>query len=756
MSFKLLAIRPLKDCNDKFLKNLEENQIYQFYNDYEFKDGKGNGIIDYQPIIDVKVVEDRRKSLPESFYGENINVCAIVGKNGSGKSALIELLIATIIKVSLIVNENFIVPEELYSQGNEIFDKIKFDENIDRYKKSLQNDLKDLKVEIYYQHDSEFAVSNKSNKVVTYNKGRGIKIRCIQLENEIITIKDQIGGKVEYFLLNDLDHANPHSQNIAQELYYFLGDLFYSMVINYSHYGFNTNEIGEWIKGVFHKNDGYQLPVVINPYRDKGNININSEKDLAKSRFLVNILQEENLREIQKNKKITHISIMLDSTKFKWEKDSFRDSRIANTDEEKKNILRIIFDTFNGEYDLYDDDYIYLNEENHFFNFALDYLLVKLYKITNYPIYRNYRDCFEQVVIDTSEKKLTKFRILVNELFLDYLDSLFVNFSHITDKFRQALFFLQYTYFDLSDIEEDSKAKILEIGTLSNWIKNSYLRSLKVRIEKFYSEDEKFIRESLKREYEIGKFKLFHSLPSFFKVEYYFEDKISNNDFSSFSSGEKQKIFSIHSVIYHLRNLVSIRENNPVGEKNSLKKLIAYKNINIIFDEIELYAHPDFQRAFVRDLLNSFNAMDIKDYSLNIIFITHSPFILSDIPRQNVLFLDNGKITNSFVRSNTFGANITDLFTDNFFLGNYEDNKFLMGNFAKDTIDKIIKWLNDEKRDLSKKNDFKKIIEIVDETLIRSKLLEMYYNIFPDEFDKIKAIEELRRMANDLGIELKE
>jgi hypothetical protein len=32
MSFKLLAIRPLDGCNPKFLKNLEENRIYQFYN----------------------------------------------------------------------------------------------------------------------------------------------------------------------------------------------------------------------------------------------------------------------------------------------------------------------------------------------------------------------------------------------------------------------------------------------------------------------------------------------------------------------------------------------------------------------------------------------------------------------------------------------------------------------------------------------------------------------------------------------------
>ncbi len=32
MSFKLIAIRPLKGCNEKFRKNLIPNQIYKFYN----------------------------------------------------------------------------------------------------------------------------------------------------------------------------------------------------------------------------------------------------------------------------------------------------------------------------------------------------------------------------------------------------------------------------------------------------------------------------------------------------------------------------------------------------------------------------------------------------------------------------------------------------------------------------------------------------------------------------------------------------
>ncbi|MFY0483032.1 hypothetical protein ACI6PS_10520 [Flavobacterium sp. PLA-1-15] len=744
MSFKLLAIRPLENCNEKFRKNLKENEIYQFYNDYEFVDGKGAGITDNAPQIDVKLVNEINYSIPENFYGKNINISAIVGKNGCGKSALIELLIATIVKVSLIIDETFINPQELYHQRNKDFDHKKFERDISKFKNSVESDLNNLKVEVYYQHYSEYGVKNKSNKIVTYNAGRGEKIRCIQLGNNIITIKDQINGSVKYFLLDDLDNANPDNFKVSQELYYFLGDLFYSMIINYSHYGFNSNEIGEWVKGVFHKNDGYQLPVVINPYRDRGNININSEKNLAKSRFLVNILQEKELRVIQKNKRITHLTIELDTSKFKWQASEKSDFRIANTEEDKKIILEIICKIFHIEKDLY------LNKNNHFFSYTIDYLLIKLYKITNYPIYRDYKKCFEETTIDIDGEIINQFKILPNELFNRYLDSLFTNFSHVTDKFRQALFFLQYTYFDLSDIEDKAQKRTIDIDKLHNWINSSYKDGLKTAMDKYNDEDSDLFKESLMQRYKTGKFGVQDSLPSFFKIEYYFEDKISSNNFSNFSSGEKQKLFSIHSVVYHLRNLISINSNNPVGLKNEIQKLITYKNINIIFDEIELYAHPDFQRKFLNDLLESLKLIVTRDCFINIIFITHSPFILSDIPKQNVLFLEvdeNNKATaKNFEEMNTFGANIHDLLADSFFIGDG-----LIGEFAKHEITRLIDWLNDENRDSSMRNYYDKVIELIDEPILKRKLAEMYDSIFREDLRGKIKMKEFEKLAKELN-----
>jgi predicted ATP-binding protein involved in virulence len=761
MSFKLIAIRPLEGCNEKFLKNLKPNQVYKFYNDYEFVDGVGHTITDYQKTQPVQIVKEKKQDVPENLYGNNINVSAIVGKNGSGKSALIELLIGTIIKLSLIVDKNFIVPEELYYNGEDDFDREKFNRDINKFKNSLATDLNNIKVEIYYLHKSERCDTNKNNKVQSYNVGGKVeKIRCIQLDGENITIKDQVNEKVNYFSLDDLDNANPFNQEITQEFYYFLGDLFYTMVINYSHYGFNSNEIGEWIKGVFHKNDGYQLPVVINPYRDKGNININSEKDLAKSRFLVNILQEEGLRIIQNDKKITHVTIKLDKSKFSWDETKNGDLRILNTEEDKKQILSMIFKKFFNEDKINGGNY-----QNYFFNNALDYLLIKLYKITNYPIYRVYKECFIEVTVDDNGYKIDKFRILIddNNLFESYIESLVTNNSHVTDKFRQALFFLQYCYLDKKDIELDAKEKIIEIDTLHDWINNSYLGGLKVLIEKWDKPEENIFKEMLTNKFNVGKFKLQNSLPSFFKVEYYFENKISENNFSSFSSGEKQKIFSIHSVIYHLRNLISVEKDNFTGIDDNVKKLITYKNINIIFDEIELYAHPDFQRSFIKELLNAIKVIDnITNHFLNIIFITHSPFILSDIPRQNVLFLevDNDKKASPkpYKGYNTFGENIHEMLTDGFFISSAK------GEFAIENIEKTLKSLIDFESGKKTKEEYNlikdeiyKIVNLIGEDYIRN-ILKNHIEVVESKFNLdsflIKERDELQKKIEAINNKL--
>lgn len=100
--FKLIAIRPLKGCSPQYRKVLQEGEVYQFYSDYAFKFDN-----DTKPKSEREVIEVvHQKVLPDDFYKlENnnlkINISAIVGKNGSGKSSLFELLYLSLYLISV-------------------------------------------------------------------------------------------------------------------------------------------------------------------------------------------------------------------------------------------------------------------------------------------------------------------------------------------------------------------------------------------------------------------------------------------------------------------------------------------------------------------------------------------------------------------------------------------------------------------------------------------------------------------------------
>jgi hypothetical protein len=131
------------------------------------------------------------------------------------------------------------------------------------------------------------------------------------------------------------------------------------------------------------------------------------------------------------------------------------------------------------------------------------------------------------------------------------------------------------------------------------------------------------------------------------------------------------------------------------------------------------------------------NFQDIK--SINIIAATHSPFILSDIPKCNVLFLKEGEQCNE-MQEDTFGANIHSLLQNAFFLNGS------IGDFAKEKINKMFERLyNNDNID----GNLKKEILLVGEPFIRSQLLKLYNEFNPKTAEKIalleKRVEELEK-----------
>jgi hypothetical protein len=209
--------------------------------------------------------------------------------------------------------------------------------------------------------------------------------------------------------------------------------------------------------------------------------------------------------------------------------------------------------------------------------------------------------------------------------------------------------------------------------------------------------------------------------PNIFDVDIEFLVDDEPIKLSKLSSGEQQYIFNINTITYHLNNLKSITESKEVDSK-----LRSYKHVNIILDEIELYYHPQFQKNFIKDVVDSIKGIsylkDLKNF--NIILLTHSPFILSDIVSSNILRLKGG-IPKSIKASNTFGANIHDLLANDFFLQNG-----FMGDFAHEYITNLIDEINNIDTKISNDTfrDYLRRVEIIDEPFIKYKLIEMLEN----------------------------
>lgn len=348
-----------------------------------------------------------------------------------------------------------------------------------------------------------------------------------------------------------------------------------------------------------------------------------------------------------------------------------------------------------------------------------EYAITKLIRIcTNYNRY-------EPFLINN---KFEEIDVLIDKICKDS--------SHITFKIKQALNLLRHQHIcNILDFKENEEFSI-EIEALSQTIYD--------------------IKKDAKlQDRNLSTIELIP--PSIFDIRIELND---GSDFDDCSSGEKQKIYSISSIVYHLINLNSVFNN---GEKTERSELHKYQYVNILFDELELYFHPNLQRAFVFDFLNYIKNINPDNLNhlkgLNIIFLTHSPFILSDIPSANILILKEKQLATKEKPEQTFGANIHELLSNDFFL-----TGGTIGEHAKNQIQKAIDNLN-EWRKLKKENleEFKKnekiktekertfyMLTIIGDHIVRNKLFEMYLDVFDYDTVREKEISYLEEMVKKL------
>lgn len=152
-------------------------------------------------------------------------------------------------------------------------------------------------------------------------------------------------------------------------------------------------------------------------------------------------------------------------------------------------------------------------------------------------------------------------------------------------------------------------------------------------------------------------------------------------------------------------------------------------NTWFLLDEPDNAFHPDWKRETISELLKI-----CSDYNMNfqMLISTHSPIMLSDVPKQAAILLQSVKEEKQQVNpeSSPFGQQIYTLFKDGFFM-----KRGVIGVFASDKIkriySKLVKIEKKQRREnviIKKKEleDIENVIKLIDEPLLRGHLLQSY------------------------------
>lgn len=645
-NFSVCALEILPGCVcGKILKD----GLYQF-----------NDLLRFNPNGTCSVNESE---VPDNFFGTNISVHAIVGENGSGKSSLLDLM------YRLINNFSFMLELGMHKSAGAM--KLCY--------------VQGLRMKLYFLIDGKIGVIHAQDDVMSFSYA--------DYEQYLSFQRVENGGQRVYF-----DNINIKNEAIKEatvtapvaRMAEVARRFFYTIVSNYSVQSYIDDDFANektlieyhpeleegksgkkqisrkviepkdsyvWIHNIFHKNDGYRTPIVLNPYREDGTLDMSKEYQLAIYRLSSIFLKAEQLGidlldeyKFQKNVyTYDALSVERKFNKF-FSRKTWHNEKWLKIEDIKQNILSekqsIAFQILGmlGLLEL-------TNMEQPIIRDACLYMVYKVLSIASkYPSYYKYEDFgdIESYLQNTDE-------IRTPELLSELMDTIEKDHSHITIKFRQTKRFLEL-------VRNNPK---IATSFSSSFTYTQYIDSLiENRVCKGHPKNMQDILESLP--------------PALFNIDIFLIKKDMQQviNLRHMSSGERQFLFTCSTFIYHLLNLKSILDY----------KRVRYRCMNLVLDEVEICFHPDYQRKFIKKLIDQLIKLKLNyRCSLNIILATHSPFILSDIPKQNILYLEDGKCVNKNIDINPYAANVNDILHQSFFL---KDS--FMGDFALTRINKLI------------------------------------------------------------------
>lgn len=640
--------------------------------------------------------------------GFELTVNSIVGKNGSGKTTLLEIFFRIINNFSYrLIDEAWVdaQPKNNPQLGHELH----FAEGV--------------RATLFFETDGNLGVIECDYEKVNY----------------------RISGKEE------LSISLPSSKVItASRIKSLLQPFFYTICSNYSIYSLNEeNRVSllhdqaqkdnkEWIGGILHKNDGYLTPIVMVPYREEGEyIDVNKENLLANQRLstmaLLFLSQEKPFMAGYEPMEMKYMFRLDAEVCYKVSADRLVKEVLARDGVKVEAELRKTW-----EEELVKQE-AYKGKPEAVKQAILNYMVYKTMKVCltyrDFGVMLGIRRPKEDELIAFDEKLRKK--VLFADLPEGFAHSIVDRIlkekepSHITLKIHQMLEYLERGFFEADDpkeiIDEENPLGIKEEKNLKAFLaKNLHYDNL----HKF--------KEKNRNRYETYDEVFLLMPPAIFDWEILFRKKGDKNGdlimLDDMSSGEKQMMQSFSYIMYHIKNLQSV--------KDTLLHVL-YHHVSLIFDEAELYYHPEFQRDFIKNIIEMLAWCHIdgrRIRSVNITVVTHSPFVLSDVISEHTLNMTRGEVKRKDAQ--TFGANIHDLLYDQFI----DDSIGAVVRKAVDTITGMYKY--SEREDVKKKmmkdsRYYRFLASTIAEPFLRKNLLEMLSQMQTKQGKEDESLEEL-------------
>ncbi len=665
----------------------------------------------------LKILKPREYAFTDSrydnFFLDGVTVCSVVGKNGCGKSSLIELLFRMINNLGAMMLKELVRPaaETLYFIDGVVADLF--------YSiGSVSGILCCRKDAVALTHGVYSYEWRKGNGQCVYTIN-GV----LQQDNNFIVARN-VADHFFYLVATnysmqayiDADYRF-ESINSWQPKKGEHGELL-------SEYEWHKEETGSWINSVFHKNDGYMCPFVLNPYRDEGVIDMGKEAHLTTNRLCALLQQTKDDFQLIEGYRLAFIEYRFNQLYLlnKFDRQMLRDIPVESVS--GKFFYAYIQDNSFAKAIL--DEYgIDAAKKMNYIELSLRlYLVYKTFSIANkYPQYSHFKPLgnVNNAFSNTSNKHELD---LVKEL----AGKIKSRRTHIELKVHQTLDLI-HRIDNLDDktvlerpLKYEELCSILGINTQCGSV-----------LERFNTLPSPLFAPTIYLIKDTDYNRIMNAVHAESRRNYLIEKKAIQ--LSQLSSGERQFIYTTSTLIYHAFNILSI----PRDER------VAYRNLCFVLEEVEICFHPEYQRTFINNLLALLARTELnKAFGICVIIVTHSPFVLSDMPKGNILYLDEGKNVTADKHLNTFGANVNELLCQSFFLSGG-----FMGEFAKQKIESLVTFLKSEAtNDYWNAESAKKVIDLVGDEVIQYQLRQLYAAKFKDsEYYRNWIASEARRLG---------